>query len=87
MVRISRSVLLACGSLRWWSMWSKSSGMQKVAMILSSVVDLRVRVGIVPAHTGRLDKAASWVTLFSATTKGRRQLFDGCLNHLLAGRF
>jgi len=42
-------------------MWSKSSGMQKVAMILSSVVDLRVRGGIVPAHAGRLDKVASWV--------------------------
>jgi hypothetical protein len=42
-------------------MWSKSSGMQKVAMILSSMVDLRVRGGIVPAHTGRLDKVASWV--------------------------
>ena len=40
---------------------SKSSGLQKVAMILSSVVDLRVRGGIVPAHTGRLDKVASWV--------------------------
>ena len=25
-------------------------------MILSSMVDLRVRGGIVPAHTGRLDK-------------------------------
>lgn len=30
-------------------------------MIVSSVVDLRVRGGIVPAHTGRLDKVASWV--------------------------
>jgi len=30
-------------------------------MILSSMVDLRVRGGIVPAHTGRLDKVASWV--------------------------
>jgi hypothetical protein len=30
-------------------------------MILSSVVDLRVRGGIVPAHAGRLDKVASWV--------------------------
>jgi len=54
-------VILACGSLRWWRMLSKSSGLQKVAMILSSVVDLRVRGGIVPAHTGRLDKVASWV--------------------------
>jgi len=45
MVRISRSVILACGSLRWWSMWSKLSRMQKVAMIVSSVVDLRVRGG------------------------------------------
>jgi hypothetical protein len=62
-VRISRSVILACGSLRWWSMWSKLSRMQKVAMILSSVVDLRVRGGIVPAHTGRLDKVASWVII------------------------
>jgi uncharacterized protein YgiM (DUF1202 family) len=35
--------------------------MQKVAMILSSMVDLRVRGGIVPAHAGRLDKVASWV--------------------------
>jgi hypothetical protein len=35
--------------------------MQKVAMILSRMVDLRVREGIVPAHTGRLDKVASWV--------------------------
>ncbi len=61
MVRLSRSVILACGSLRWWSMWSKSSRMQKVAMIVSSVVDLRVRGGIVPAHAGRLDKVASWV--------------------------
>jgi hypothetical protein len=42
-------------------MWSKSSGMQKVAMILSSVVDLRVRGGIVPGHGERLDKVASWV--------------------------
>ncbi len=43
-------------------MWSKLSGLQKVAMIVSSVVDLRVRGGgIVPAHTGRLDKVASWV--------------------------
>jgi hypothetical protein len=25
------------------------------------MVDLRVRGGIVPAHTGRLDKVASWV--------------------------
>jgi hypothetical protein len=32
--------------------------MQKVAMILSSMVDLRVRGGIVPAHEGRLDAAA-----------------------------
>ena len=32
-------------------------------MILSSMVDLRVRGGIVPAHTGRLDKVASWVTV------------------------
>ena len=32
-------------------------------MILSSVVDLRVRVGIVPAHAGRLDKVASWVII------------------------
>jgi len=63
-VRISLSVILACGSLRWWSMWSKSSGMQKVAMILSSLVDLRVRGGIVPAHTGRLDKVASWVPTY-----------------------
>jgi hypothetical protein len=30
-------------------------------MILSNMVDLRVRGGIVPAHTGRLDKVASWV--------------------------
>jgi hypothetical protein len=42
---------------------SKSSRMQKVAMILSSMVDLRVRGGIVPAHTGRLDKVASWVII------------------------
>ena len=42
-------------------MWSKLSGLQKVAMILSSVVDLRVRGGIVPAHTGRLDEVASWI--------------------------
>ena len=40
---------------------NKSSRMQKVAMILSSMVDLRVRGGIVPAHAGRLDKVASWV--------------------------
>jgi hypothetical protein len=32
--------------------------MQKVAMIVSSMVDLRVRGGIVPAHEGRLDAAA-----------------------------
>jgi hypothetical protein len=32
-------------------------------MILSSVVDLRVRGGIVPAHTGRIDKVASWVII------------------------
>jgi len=61
MVRISRSVILACGLLRWWRMWSKSLRMQKVAMIVFGVVDLRVRGGIVPAHTGRLDKVASWV--------------------------
>ena len=30
-------------------------------MILSSMVDLRVRGGIVPAHEGKLDKVASWV--------------------------
>jgi len=35
--------------------------MQKVAMILSNMVDLRVRGGIVPAHGERLDKVASWV--------------------------
>jgi hypothetical protein len=29
-------------------------------MIVSSVVDLRVRMGIVSAHAGRLDKVASW---------------------------
>jgi hypothetical protein len=39
--------------------------MQKVAMIVSSMVDLRVRGGIVPAHAGRLDKVASWVRFFS----------------------
>jgi hypothetical protein len=37
--------------------------MQKVAMILSSMVDLRVRGGIVPAHAGKLDKVASWVNV------------------------
>jgi len=51
MVRISRSVILACGSLRWWRMWSKSPRMRKVAMILSSVVDLRVRGGGLYPHT------------------------------------
>jgi hypothetical protein len=32
-------------------MWSKLSGLQKVAMILSSVVDLRVRGGGLYPHT------------------------------------
>ena len=32
-------------------------------MILSSVVDRRVRGGIVPAREGKLDKVASWVQL------------------------
>ena len=40
-------------------------------MILSSVVDLRVRGGgIVPAHAGRLDKVASWVDTILARHGG-----------------
>jgi len=38
-------------------------------MILSSVVDRRVRGGIVPAHAGRLDKVASWVRMYSPTPR------------------
>ncbi len=63
MVRISRSVILACGSLRGWGMWSKLSGLQKVAMIVSSVVDLRVRGGGLYPHT-REDLTRWQVALF-----------------------
>ena len=46
-------------------MVSKSSGMQKVAMILSSVASLSRACGYVPVRRG-LDKVASWVTLLSS---------------------
>ncbi len=39
-------------------------------MIVSSVVDLRVRGGVVPAHAGRLDKVASWVDTILARHGG-----------------
>jgi hypothetical protein len=39
-------------------------------MIVSSVVDLRVRGGIVPAHAGRLDKVAGWVDTILARHGG-----------------